>query len=234
MSFALRTTFTEFVVEEYQRFDEEMHRVLSAIAGCAIPAKSLIQANLPPALGGLGVPSGVALGLAAFLASFLQSLPLQVKILGQNFSSLVPRNRLAPLLSSINGSFEPPTATLEMDAMSKHANPQEVISSVIHKQSHACLLAQANPRELARLNSVSGHHASDWLHSVCSAWSRCPPRSIPPASASPSGVPTSRRTTAARAVGNAWMFLEITRSRAAHRGIASVVTMLFGTSFTVP
>jgi hypothetical protein len=154
MSFALRTTFPEFVAEEYRRFDEEMYKVLSAIAGCNIPAMSLIQANLLPALGGLGVPSAIVLGSAAFLASPMQSLALQVEILGQNFASLVPRNCLAPLLSSINGSLKPPTAPLEMGAISKHANPQELISSVIHTQSDARLLAQANPRKLARLNSV--------------------------------------------------------------------------------
>jgi hypothetical protein len=53
-----------------------------------------------------------------------------------------------------------------MDAISKHVNPEEFISSEIHKQSHARPLAQANPRKLARLNSVSGHHASDWLHVI--------------------------------------------------------------------
>jgi hypothetical protein len=128
LAFALRTTVPEVAVDQYRRFDSVMHSTLSVIAGCDLSSSATAQANLPPSLGGLGVPSAVVLGPAAFVASALQSLELQTGILGPTHAALVPRSCVPPILASLNSSLLPPASPLTVDDIQKVKHPQEYIT----------------------------------------------------------------------------------------------------------
>jgi hypothetical protein len=109
IAFALRTCIPSYAMDEYRRFDELMQKSLSHIVGCPVTPDALLQASLPPSLGGLGITSAELIAPAAYVASCFQSLGLQrliLKPLGPGpLGICLPRPEVVSLLDSLNDAM---------------------------------------------------------------------------------------------------------------------------------
>ena len=164
INFALRTCNPMFLDEGLNAFDAIMQKSLTSITNCEVSGHSVQQSRLPISLGGLGIPSALELSSAAFLSSLFQSVTLQKSMIRDDVVN-VPRSCSAVLMDSFNQHFPndvPISATSLVDA----PHSQKLLSDRINTHINQALLQNLAPADLARLKSVSGSHASDWLNVV--------------------------------------------------------------------
>jgi hypothetical protein len=148
-------------MDEYRRFDELMQKSLSHIVGCPVTPDALLQASLPPSLGGLGITSAELIAPAAYVASCLILKPLGPGPLG----ICLPHPEVVSLLDLLNDAMVPGDRILA-DSVTKLGRPQDVLYSKLFKIRSHTLKQRSSGLDLARLESVSGPHSGDFLHVV--------------------------------------------------------------------
>ena len=164
INFALRTCNPHYLDADLDNFDALMQRSLSCIANCEVAGDALSQCNLPISMGGLGIPSAKELSSVAFLSSLHQSASLQRSMI-EDPTVTIPRACSTALLADFNTKFSndlPVVATKIMDLSSS----QHMLSQRVHNINSQALLQRVGSNDLARLKSVSGSHAGEWLQVV--------------------------------------------------------------------
>ena len=136
---------------------------LIKILGTPLDDKQWLQVKLPVCQGGLGIRGAEDHAGVAYSSSYTSSKPLVRKLLNLNEDTLLPME--PDILNNISVS-------LGMEPSSEMLNDltQKQLSSMVDGRNLATLtliLEEDNdPREKARLNSLSLPHAGAWLEAV--------------------------------------------------------------------
>jgi len=164
INFALRTCNPLFLDGHLENFDAIMQRSLSSIASVEVAGDAMIQAHLPIAMGGLGIPSAVELSSVAFLSSLLQSVSLQKSMITDD-SVIIPRSCHSTLVETLNTRF-PNEGPILVESLIDKKSTQRTLSHRVHNKNSQALLQSFSMSDLARFKSVSGLHAADWLRVI--------------------------------------------------------------------
>ena len=141
----------------FNSFEVSLRGALEDICNISFSELSWSQATLPCRLGGLGIPSPVAIAPSAFLASLHSS-----------------ENRVRALLR-IDILPPDPLSSVAQEAWRKLV-PQECLPATPYKQSCwttpiyikalECLLSTSDQRAISRLQGCSAPGAGDWLNAI--------------------------------------------------------------------
>jgi hypothetical protein len=164
INFALRTCNPLYLQADLADFDAIMQRSLSCIANCEVSGDALMQCHLPISNGGLGIPSAQELSSVAFLSSLHQSASLQKSMIADE-TVIIPRSCSADLLANYNDKFSAELPVIAAN-LNDASSSQRMLSQRVHNKNSQALLQRLDTTDLARLRSVSGPQAGDWLRVV--------------------------------------------------------------------
>ena len=160
--YTLRTTDPTNHQLCWQRCDDITREAISRILGRPLDDSQWQQANLPTALGGLGLGCARDIAPAAYATSVLTAQDLKLSILGR--TELDSPANIQPALFTYLSAKMGEEATIN----SLTGVTQRAISFTINLHKLQLLTNHTdgldNVREMARLTSLGLPHAGDWLN----------------------------------------------------------------------
>ena len=157
LTYCLRTCNPSHLLSSYKEFDRLQFSSFSQLFGRPLDATAKTQAFLPVKSGGTGLRSAQQHCSAAFIASNFHSRPIVDKIIPPN----VCRRSLADafaLLQQYSGNATYVSEDFLPPDFNQHSLSREIDSNFA-----SILLDKAEPRDRARLLSLSLPHAGDFL-----------------------------------------------------------------------
>ena len=149
-------------MELLQEFDRVTREGLTRILGAPVSERAWQQAQLPVAMGGMGLRGAEDHAPAAYASSVLAAQPLSRALLGDDGE---PRPVLSNgLLAAMSAAQGEEVREEEVDGLSQKEMSVKV--DLHQKQKLLEDVAEGEVRERARLASLSLPHAGDWLNTA--------------------------------------------------------------------
>ena len=158
MMYLLRTTVPSHNLDSWQLFDSMIRDTLTHILGSAVDNVQWSQAQLPVAMGGLGLRSAKDHAAGAYITSVLSSEILKEGLLPHRNIDI----DLAPATLLLNTKVQEEITPDELVGMNQRAVSVKID---LHLQN-VLVMSLTDMRDKARLASLSLAHAGDWLNAL--------------------------------------------------------------------